>query len=116
MPAYNFKKEFAAKVEAETKRQTIRKPRKRPTVVGDILHLYTGIRTKKCRRLLPPVACHCVFDVLITEKGARLDDYVVKEENLNTFARRDGFESWDEMKDFFEKQYGLPFEGKIICW
>ena len=51
MPAYNFKKQFAAAVEDGTKRQTIRPKRKRPTVPGDTLYLNTGMRTKNCRRL-----------------------------------------------------------------
>ncbi len=39
----------------------------------------------------------------------RLDD-------LFWFARKDGFDSWDEMLDFFKKLYGLPFEGVLITW
>jgi hypothetical protein len=41
MPAYNFKSEFARAVELGTKRQTIRRRRKRPTKVG-----YNGLRAR----------------------------------------------------------------------
>lgn len=37
MPAYNFKAQFAEAVESGRKQQTLRKPRKRPTRVGDKL-------------------------------------------------------------------------------
>ena len=51
MPALNFKKQFAEKVETGEKRQTVRAKRKRAFVVGDKLYLYTGMRTKYCRKL-----------------------------------------------------------------
>jgi len=49
MPTINFTK---FKVESGEKRQTIRAVRKRPIKVGDKLHLYSGLRTKKARNLL----------------------------------------------------------------
>jgi hypothetical protein len=42
---------FREKIENGTKRQTIRKPRKRPIQVGDKLHLYWKPRTKECELL-----------------------------------------------------------------
>ena len=51
MPALNFQEQFAAAVESGEKRQTIRSERKRPIKVGDTLYLYTGMRTKRCRKL-----------------------------------------------------------------
>ena len=57
MPALNFKKEFADKVASGEKRQTIRALRKdgknpRP---GQKLYLYTGMRTKYCRKCGDPL-------------------------------------------------------------
>ena len=31
-------------------------------------------------------------------------------------AKADGFGSWEEMLDWFEKTHGLPFEGLLIRW
>jgi len=55
MPALNFQARFADAVERGDKTQTIRAPRKRPFKVGDNLYLYTGMRTKWCRKLLDAV-------------------------------------------------------------
>ena len=53
MPALNFKKQFADKVERGEKRQTIRALRAdgRNPQPGQTLFLYTGMRTKSCRKL-----------------------------------------------------------------
>lgn len=51
MPALSFQKRFAKKVEAGTKRQTVRDRGVRDFKVGDRLFLFEGMRTKACRRL-----------------------------------------------------------------
>jgi protein gp37 len=53
MPALNFKKQFAPLVETFKKRQTIRALRKdnRNPRPGQTLYLYTGMRTKGCKKL-----------------------------------------------------------------
>ena len=53
MPSLNFTI-FVGKIEDGTKRQTIRLARKRPVKVGDYLYFFTGMRTKKCRKLYVP--------------------------------------------------------------
>jgi hypothetical protein len=118
MPAYNFQKRFAPLVETGVKRQTIRRRRKRLTRMGDTLYLYEGMRTKKCRRLRDPEICRLVLPVAISEfaiglGGALLRTYKAKD----VFARLDGFGNWPEMRDWFRKQYGLPFYGgEAIYW
>ena len=54
MPAYGFKYRFARKVETGEKLHTIRALRKdgRRPKVGQPMHAYEGMRTKKCRILL----------------------------------------------------------------
>ena len=37
-------------------------------------------------------------------------------DHLNRFAKQDGFDSWEEMRDWFKRRYGLPFEGVLITW
>lgn len=68
MPALNFKMQFADKVEKGEKIQTIRATRKRPFRCGDKLYLYTGLRTKYCKKIGESV-CHNVEDVEILSNG-----------------------------------------------
>lgn len=76
MALLNFQKQFADLIEAGTKRQTIRAARKYPIKVGDKLYLYTGLRTKYCRKLKTKfdkidekgktfVICKSVQDIII---------------------------------------------------
>lgn len=141
MPALNFQKRFAHLVESGEKRQTIRKRRKdgRDPTPGCRLYLFTGMRTKECRPLIvqrtveslrrmaarfgvfgSAVECGAVFPIKIWRdvEGAKLphlgpNDLYLDEEQL---ARSDGFSSWSEMLDWFEKTHGLPFKGLLIRW
>lgn len=126
MPALNFKAEFAEDVEFGVKRQTVRAPRKdgRPHCkVGDTLKLYTGMRTKSCR-LLGEATVTSIRKVRIEDcemfvDGQRLPSAIWSRDcgqTDNEFAEADGFESFMDMADWFEKVHGLPFEGSVICW
>ena len=117
MPAYNFQEQFAPAVVFGEKRQTIRKPRKRPTRRGDKLYLYTGMRTKQCRRLLNPTPCTAVVPVVIERDSITLRcTHYTASWWLEAFAKDDGFESWAEMRAWFEETHGLPFNGEIVQW
>jgi len=50
MPAISFSV-FKGKLLSGEKCQTIRKPRKRPLKVGDVLHVFWKMRTKECEKL-----------------------------------------------------------------
>ena len=116
MPAYNFKKQFADAVESGQKRQTIRLERSRPTVPGDTLYLYTGMRTRSCRKLME-TACVDVQDVSIySSGGVRVGGQRLDDGQANEFAKSDGFASRDEFLDFFREHYGLPYRGVVIKW
>ncbi len=115
MPALNFQKRFAAVVENGSKRQTIRKPRAdgRPSATkGCRLYLYTGMRTKGCRKLGEAV-CTSTSQFVITEEhailiiGRPLQTATAEDE----FAQRDGFDCAEEMLNWFGDTHGLPFEG-----
>ena len=117
MPALNFKKEFADKVASGEKEQTIRALRKdgRNPRPGQTLYLYTGMRTKYCRKLGQAV-CTSVESVCI-EGG----DILLNGDSLSCHAERefslaDGFKSESEFYDFFRKNHGLPFWGLLIKW
>jgi hypothetical protein len=52
MVAYSFAPVFASQVEELTKRQTVRGERRRHARVGESVQLYTGMRTRSCRKLV----------------------------------------------------------------
>lgn len=115
MPALNFQERFAYLVDGGQKRQTIRRVWKRPIKPGDTLYLYTGMRTKNCRRL-GTVICQYVHPIKLDENGATTIHGLRDIATCDYLAECDGFGDWSEMRDWFKKQYGLPFEGVLIQW
>lgn len=115
MPAFNFQTQFTTDVLSGIKRQTIRMKRKNRPVPGQIAHCFTGMRTKKCRRLGSwPI--YAVIDVKILEEGVLLNGAAIKDSQLDAFSQADGFRNWPFMKTWFEKTHGLPFSGDLIKW
>jgi len=127
MVAYNFKKQFADDVEYGTKRQTVRAERKdnRHAKPGDNLQLFTGMRTKGCRKLRDAI-CSRVQKIRIeaTEMfidGERLqagsgNQFADPDNFDNDFAKADGFDEFMDMSEWFSDTHGLPFEGVLIKW
>ena len=115
MTAINFKKQFADFVESGVKTQTIRKIRKRPIRIGDTLQLYTGMRTKKCRKLRTAVAID-VKTIVIDQNTVIVDGNQIDFDELEKLAIADGFHSICEFKGFFNSRYGIPFVGQLIKW
>ncbi len=130
MVALNFKAQFADDVEDGRKRRSIRAPRKdgRNPKPGDKLQLYTGMRQKACRKLRD-AKCIRVRPVEIDHTGVALDGRklycgdapayaggVDPEHYDSDFARADGFSTFQDMREFFEREHGLPFKGLLIEW
>ena len=117
MPLINFKKQFASLVETGVKRQTIRARRAdgRNPRVGQTLYLYVGTRTKSCRKLREEI-CRLVQQVTIDEHGINIDGRWLSPAERDVFSRADGFEDFYELKCFFHKEHGLPFEGLLFRW
>jgi len=120
MPAFNFKEQFAPDVESGKKRGTIRAFRndgKPHAKVGDTLMLYTGMRTKACRKLRD-ATCTKITPVHIAEWGGFLclflDGVLILDDH--EFAKDDGFETSKQFYEFFEKTHGLPFYGSLFEW
>ena len=129
MSALNFHKEFAAAVEAGEKRQTIRPLRKdgrRPCKLDGRLQLYTGMRTRACRKLADAVCTMIVPITIIDAKRADIGGAPAEPLHLHEVARRDGFDSWGALVGWVEKNFGhlreepddpvLPFTGYLIQW
>ena len=118
MPALNFQKQFAEAVKNGSKQQTIRTKRKNPINEGDILYLYTGMRTKQCEKL-KEVKCESVLDFRINSLGLSCtvgQHTLYYLDHLNRVAIADGFKDWVDMVRWFSETHGLPFEGKLITW
>ena len=148
MVAINFSPQFAGIVASGAKKQTIRK--KNRFRIGDRLQLYTGQRTKNCKKLIEddPLVI-AVISVGITRETISMnaidykddinnlfselkDHFKTKEDalewansirdifmrcdNLDAISRRDGFKSWQEMRDWFAEKHGLPFHGYLVKW
>lgn len=117
MPAFNFKKQFAPAVKAGTKKQTIRAKREdcRNPHVDDKLFFYVGQRTKGCRKLGEAI-CRTVHQITIDWAGVNVDGSWLSPADLNNLAQNDGFKNFYEMKVFFNKEHGLPFDGLLYKW
>jgi hypothetical protein len=114
MVAYNFQAQFAKAVESGEKRQTIRlQGKRRHARNGDLLQLYTGMRTKSCRKLGEAVCCTSTY-CSIYENGVTTGNLPATD--LDEFARADGFRDFEHMKEWFRKTHGLPFVGRLIQW
>ena len=122
MPAYNFQKQFAPLVESGEKRQTIRAKGKRTHAQpGAALQLYTGMRTKVCRKLVnPDPVCTEVLDVYMYEAGGecfmQVGGKVTFAHEVAEIARADGFATREEFFQFFRTTHGMPFHGVLIKW
>lgn len=115
MPAFNFKQTFASDVESGVKRQTIRAKRKHRPKAGQTAYCFHGMRTPKCRCLGAWPICR-VRDVRINDCGILLDGGAVLDNDLNTFARADGFKTWPIMLEWFRATHCFPFHGDLIQW
>ncbi len=142
MPGLNFQKQFVQAVEngldqmygrplrhpgVRPKLQTIRANRRDGEVVhrvGVTEYLYTGMRTKACRKL-GVATCVSATRIIITWSSFRIgtEKTVWARPNAGSLwdqayghdlARDDGFIDWDDMARWFEKNHGLRFEGQLI--
>lgn len=117
-PALNFKAKFAPAVEAGTKCQTIRAPRKDGRAhckVGDTISLYTDMRRKSCR-LLRTATVTRIDDIYITYTRIILNGKILDFGEDDDFAVKDGFTDFQAMADWFNETHGLPFHGAVIHW
>lgn len=118
MPAYNFKAQFVEPIQSGKKVTTIRPCRKRPTRVGDTLHLFTGQRKKACRKI-GVYRCKSVAPVVIlpVDVKIRLRDISLSWEQMKTLANLDGFADIYSFCTFFYQTYGVgPIEMELITW
>lgn len=87
------------------------------------MFLYTALRTKFTQKLAEG-ECVATYPItlnhyaVIIKKGAK-NLLLEHADDLNEFARSDGFESWYRLTEFWKKEHGsncFPFHGTIIHW
>ncbi|PCJ57870.1 MAG: hypothetical protein COA65_08995 [Rhodospirillaceae bacterium] len=119
MTALNFHKRFALIVERGEKLQTIRKLRKDgtfPCTVGGAIQLYTGMRSKNCRKLGDAV-CTMAREIVIKANGTvKISGVCLHHLSVDDLARADGFKNSSEMCGWIGSIYGYPFRGQVIEW
>lgn len=144
MVAYSFNKRFVDPIrvglsrislsfDCPPKRQTIREiGRRRHARPGETVQLYTAMRTKSCR-LLGTATCISFEGVLLKWSdwpSFFLYDIMEREpkvwrrvgdlrpiDDVEQFARDDGFETFDDMKRFWLHTHGpKTFDGALIKW
>jgi hypothetical protein len=129
-----FKPRFADMVRRGVKTQTVRPVPKRMPAAGDLIECryWSGkpYRSKQewCAEGRIVRVCQaivCEHEILIGEgiEGAPMGGGVVVERwasgefpDKEEFARADGFDSWEEMREWFRVEHGLPFTGILIQW
>lgn len=133
MVAYSFQKRFIDPIlaglgedtGAAPKRQTIRNVgRRRHARSGEVLQLYTGMRTKQCRKIGEAI-CKGVEPIRIFVESGVVDlpesCWSYQGAELDNFARQDGFQDWADMRQFWRDEHGElvrlgPFVGVLITW
>lgn len=110
-----FQPKFAPLVESGVKKQTVRPWPKRMPKTGQAFsgREWTGKPYRSAQRELVKGVITGVYRCDITENSIAIDSYA---ENADAFAKADGFADFEEMKSWFRKTHGLPFEGIVIYW
>lgn len=132
MVAYSFAPQFRQSVALGLKTQTVRAARVRHAKPGERLQLYTGMRTKYCRKLIDidPV-CTDITDIEIVVTiqhpkviaSIRLGGRDLSDDEIEQFARADGFQAnflrtaRAAMGEFWLDNHGqCRFRGVVIKW
>lgn len=120
MAILGFKERFVDLIRSGKKRQTIRAFRKHPIFCCEHLYLYCGLRTNHTVKICE-AQCTGTWKIRITNRSVIIYDMLKitlkKREELDRFARQDGFSSWNDMKEFWKSEHGddcFPFTGTII--
>jgi hypothetical protein len=124
MVAYSFQPRFVEPMCAGTKRQTIRAERRRHAQWNEKLQLYTGMRTKQCK-LIGTARCRGVVPITLRMAPAPEvgevqfgDRIICLMQDLDAFARLDGFADWWDMRRFWRDKHGgtVQWSGVLIRW
>jgi hypothetical protein len=117
MTALGFKAQFAGPVERREKCQSIRAKGDR-FKVGGAIQLYTGMRTKACRKLVSPdPVCILSNYIVLRPNGITFGTVAEQFPDVDEFARLDGFKDYADMHRWFTERYDdAYFVGRLIRW
>lgn len=123
MVAYSFQSRFRPKIEARLKRHTLRNDRKRHARVGEALQLYTGMRTRQCKKI-GDATCTAVLRIRLDFEYRRVEflesgHAITTPDDTDAFAVGDGFDDWKDMRAFWAEQHPeitKAWEGVMIQW
>jgi hypothetical protein len=111
-----FQERFADLVETNLKPHTVRltalcKP-------GDVLSLrkWTGKPYRSKQKLLRLVICRNVRTIEIGEDYLAINGPRYNQAFRDVFSRKDGFQNWHDLTEWFKRTHGLPFKGVLIEW
>ncbi len=127
MSAYNFQARFEAPIKSGQKWQTMRPTGTRRHVrPGELIQLYTGMRTNACRKIIPDQRCLAVLPVRVyfseaCRPGNRMILVVSSAEvpfgHRLAFADREGFANWQCFEEAWAGIYGNGhWTGFCIQW
>ena len=140
MVAYSFKAFFGPQIVVGSKTQTVRADRRRHARPGETLPLFTGMRTRDCRKLLDrDPTCSFVSPINIQTNtlvggiaSIEIDGSVLHRDEIEAFARADGFApehinalaigmtgktARENMGRFWLDNHGAgSFQGVLIGW
>lgn len=120
MVAYSFNRRFIAGIEQGAKRQTIRaEGNRRHARPGEPVQIYTGMRTRHARKIIPDVVCVGVDKVEIVVSGAApaniaaivINGVPLPRVAFNRFAIADGFTG---IADFGAYWFDVHGEGRFL--
>ena len=84
------------------------------------LRMWTGKPYRSKQRVLRESEIAAVEKISLCDTGRELMVYVngheLHPEQINDFAKADGFKCGIEMFNWFETTHGLPFDGVVIKW
>ncbi len=134
MVAFNFMADFEPVLSSGYKTRTIRAWGKqgKKCNVGDRLQLYTGMRSKQCRKVADAI-CIGTAQIVIHQDGYELGGLLehtriqgkvaTRGDDGRDFFQLDGFDNEAEFREFFKEQCGASkaqaeweFKGFIYCW
>ena len=125
MALINFSREsFIDDVISGKKRCTIRSMRKHPIEKGEMLYLYTGLRTSHARKLRETTCTRTEQLLIKTASNASeahpidfyVNDRLLSPKSSESLARKVGFTSVPELYAYFSEHYTFPFHGQVIEW
>lgn len=108
-----FKPRFAALVKSGQKRQTIRPIPKRMPKAGEkeSWRQWTGKPYRSPQIKLAKVELTSVAKITIFEDAIHIAGWAAP---MDTVAWADGFQNFDELRDWFKAEHSLPFDGILI--